>query len=183
MSWLFKSQNSNDPECPQLHQSRSPGGSPSGDCDGGVTVKDDISVIGQTLGRHLRGVANFLAPPPSSAAAAGSSDSSSPLSPSSQTLTGIRNDLVEIGGTFRSSISRLSSNKAVSGISKFASQWLQLEDEPEVHGEEYHIDGMLGIIDEAVHFMKQISFQPECWTEFPLPLDNGISSFLRFCCN
>lgn len=169
MSWLFKSLQSN-------HGAVSPERSPTADRPGGSVLKDDVSVL-------LRGVANFLAPPPSP-----SSAGDSPAS-SSKTLDGIRNDLVEIGGTFKSSLSLLSSNKVVTGISELASQLLQFEgrvvedDQEEGDGEAYPSDDSVvpGTTDEAVRFVRQISSRPECWTEFPSPLDNGISILLRFC--
>lgn len=170
MSWFFKSNHSYS-ESSQLNdrtvtQSSSPP-LPAADRHG---VKEDISHI-------FRGVANFLAPPPSSSSASSSSsaDSSSSSSSSSQALTGIRNDLVEIGGSFKNSLSLISTNKAVTGISKFASQLLQLEsDQQQSNG-----DAVPGTTDDVVRFVKEISVRPQCWTEFPLPLHNGISSLLR----
>ncbi|XP_061350854.1 uncharacterized protein LOC133295935 isoform X2 [Gastrolobium bilobum] len=159
MSWLFKS-NHPDPESSHLHRTVTNSSSPAvlplttADRHG---VKDDISLI-------FRGVANFLAPPPSSSSYAGDSSSS-------QTLAGIRNDLVEIGGSFKSSLSLLSSNKAVTGISKIASQLLQFEpDQQRVDG-----DAVPGTTEDVVRFVKEISTRPGCWTEFPLPLHNDFS--------
>ncbi|KAL2338416.1 hypothetical protein Fmac_012862 [Flemingia macrophylla] len=150
MSWLFKS---NQPDTQSSHLHRTAADSHA--------VKDDIS--------HLfRGVANFLAPPPSfsSAVAADSSSSSS-----SQALTGIRNDLVEIGGSFKNSLSLISSNKAVTGISKLASQLLQFEPDQRRSN-----DGAVpGTTEDVVRFVKEISRRSECWTEFPLPLHNEFS--------
>ncbi|XP_014506025.1 uncharacterized protein LOC106765800 isoform X1 [Vigna radiata var. radiata] len=164
MSWFFKSNHSYS-ESSQLNdrtvtQSSSPP-LPAADRHG---VKEDISHI-------FRGVANFLAPPPSSSSASSSSsaDSSSSSSSSSQALTGIRNDLVEIGGSFKNSLSLISTNKAVTGISKFASQLLQLEsDQQQSNG-----DAVPGTTDDVVRFVKEISVRPQCWTEFPLPLHNA----------
>ncbi|KAK7292042.1 hypothetical protein RIF29_07672 [Crotalaria pallida] len=136
MSWLFKSNHHPHPSDPH-------GGSP---------VKDDLSLL-------FHSVANFLAPPPPSSSSAGDS------SPS-QALTGIKNDLVEIGGSLKSSLSLLSSNKAVTGISKFASQLLQRD------GDRRQVDAVPGITEEVVCFVKDISARPECWTQFPLPLHN-----------
>ncbi|MED6176151.1 hypothetical protein PIB30_085320 [Stylosanthes scabra] len=148
MSWLFKS-DSPDPEIP------SHGGSAS-------AVKDDISLI-------FRGVANFLAPPPSSSSSSSAGDSSS--SPPSQALTGIRNDLEEIGGSFKNSLSLLSSNRAVTGISKLASQLLQLELDGKRQGDDD--DAVPGATEEVVRFVKEISTRPDYWTEFPLPLHHA----------
>ncbi|XP_027329257.1 uncharacterized protein LOC113845829 isoform X2 [Abrus precatorius] len=158
MSWLFKS-NDPDPESSHLHRtvihSNSPPATPPPAAADRHGVKDDLSLI-------FRGVANFLAPPPSSSSSAGDS------SPS-QTLSGIRNDLVEIGGSFKSSLSLLSTNKAVTGISKFASQLLQLEPDQRRSND----DAVPGTTENVVRFVKEISTRPECWTEFPLPLHNN----------
>ncbi|KAE8689038.1 ENTH/ANTH/VHS superfamily protein isoform 1 [Hibiscus syriacus] len=58
MSWLLKSLQSDVPRSP----TSSPDHSPTNQNGG---VKDDLSVIGDSIGRQLRGVAAFLAPPPS----------------------------------------------------------------------------------------------------------------------
>ncbi|GMP60198.1 hypothetical protein CsSME_00023173 [Camellia sinensis var. sinensis] len=147
----------------------------SGDHSPTVGVKEDLSVLGQTIGRQLRGVAAFLAPPP---------PPQPPPDSSSQTLVGIRNDLVEIGGSFKSSLSLLSSNKAVSEISRLASNLLQFEtiqanevegdDEDEDEDEDDEDDGseVAGVTDEVLHFVQEISSRSEFWTDFPLSLDN-----------
>lgn len=137
-------------------------------------VKDDLSAIGETIGRQLRGVAAFLAPPP-----AGDG--------TSQKLAGIRNDLAEIGGSFKTSLSLLSSNRAVSEISKLASNLLQLNEETELgdddglkndnggdgdgdyEGEDEY-EGA-GITDEVIEFAAKISNRPELWTDFPLAFE------------
>ncbi|XP_057760405.1 uncharacterized protein LOC130980705 isoform X2 [Arachis stenosperma] len=153
MSWLFKS----NPPDPEIH---SHGGSAS-------AVKDDISLI-------FRGVANFLAPPPSSSSSSSAADSSS--SPPSQALTGIRNDLEEISGSFKNSLSLLSSNRAVTGISKLASQLLQLEPDHKRQGDDDGDgDAVPGTTEEVVRFVKEISTRPDCWTEFPLPFHHDFS--------
>ncbi|PSS13880.1 Histone-lysine N-methyltransferase [Actinidia chinensis var. chinensis] len=133
------------------------------------SVKEDLSVLGQTIGRQLRGVASFLAPPPDSSAADAAGDSSSPA------LLGLKNDLVEIGGTVKSSLSLLSSNKTVSEISRFASNLLQFQSESDGDGdddddgdEEYEV---AGVTEEVLEFVREISLRPECWIDFPLSLD------------
>ncbi|PSS08400.1 Biorientation of chromosomes in cell division protein [Actinidia chinensis var. chinensis] len=141
---------------------------PSPSVAGGV--KEDLSVLGQTIGRQLRGVAAFLAPPPdsSSSSAAAASDSSS------QALLGLKNDLVEIGGTMKSSLSLLSSNKAVSEISRFASNLLQFQSEGDEDGDDDDVDEefeVAGVTEEVLEFVREISLRPECWTDFPLSLD------------
>lgn len=184
MSWLLKSFQSDGPDSSGSYHSSSPDHSPSTTPRG---VKDDLSVLGQTLGRRFRGVAEYLAPPPSSPTTAipAASDSSDPSSPSqSHALIGIRNDLVEIGGSFRSGFSLLSSNKAVSEISRLAANLLQLEenevkdDEASAENEENRIDdGVPGVTDEVLDFVSEISTRHELWTDFPLPLDNGKAHF------
>ncbi|KAJ1378939.1 BSD domain [Sesbania bispinosa] len=159
MSWLFKS-NHPDPESSHLHRTVIQSSSPPATAHSAAVrhgVKDDISLI-------FRGVANFLAPPPTSSSS--QSSSSAVDSSPSPALAGIRNDLVEIGGSFRSS-----ANKAVTGISKFASHLLQFEpDQQRVDG-----DAVPGITEDVVRFVKEISTRPECWTEFPFPLPNDFS--------
>lgn len=170
MSWLFKSVQSDDP---QVSMSESPATSPAG-------VKEDLSVIGQTIGRQLRGVAAFLAPPPPPTAADGDSpeleaEAEAEAESESEALIGIRNDLAEIGGSFKSGLTLLSSNSssAVSGISRFASNFLQFQDESRIEEEEEEEDGIPGITDDVLQFVAQISKRPECWTDFPLRLDHG----------
>ncbi|GKV02604.1 hypothetical protein SLEP1_g15021 [Rubroshorea leprosula] len=159
MSWFFKS----FPADADRH-------SPSSSAAQGPGVKDDLSVLGEAIGRQLRGVAAFLAPPPS-VAAAGRDEvaEEGQQKQQSHALYGIRNDLVEIGDSFKSGLSRLSSNKAVSGISRFASSFLQLRNRDDQEDDD---DGIPGITEEVVDFVKEISLRPECWTDFPLSLDN-----------
>ena len=130
-------------------------------------VREDLSVFSQTIGRQLRGVAAFLAPPPSPPSSpspvAAPSDSSSSAS-SSPTLRGIRNDLAEIGGSFKSGL------KTFSNL--FQSQPGDADDECL---EDY--DGVAGITEEVLHFVSQLSTRPECWTDFPSALDDGDDQF------
>jgi len=51
-------------------------------------------------------------------------------------IAGIRNDFAEIGGRFRSGISRISSHKAVTGFSKMASNFFAPEDDEDSEWEE-----------------------------------------------
>nr|XP_023927642.1 uncharacterized protein LOC112039033 [Quercus suber]POE91654.1 hypothetical protein CFP56_18606 [Quercus suber] len=182
MSWLFKSfQSDGLDSSEQDHDDHSPSTTPRG-------VKDDLSALGQTLGRQFRGVADFLAPPPppSSIAAVDPSSSSSELQSQSQSqsqaLVGIRNDLVEIGGSLKSRLSLLSSAKAVSEISKLASNLLlfenneeeeEEEEEEEAFRQDEDDDDVPGVTDDVLDFVSEISTRPELWTDFPLPLDNN----------
>ncbi|PPR89931.1 hypothetical protein GOBAR_AA30752 [Gossypium barbadense] len=175
MSWLLKSLQSEVPRSP----TPSPDHSPT-NLNGGV--KDDLSLIGETIGRQLRGVAAFLAPPPSPPSINASErglEQEQVQEPQSDKLLGIRNDLAEIGGSFKSGLSLLSSNRAVTEISRFASSLLQFPDQDDHGGhdedddDEDYDDGVPGITDEVIKFVKEISNRPELWTDFPLSLHNG----------
>ncbi|XP_039017084.1 uncharacterized protein LOC120147919 [Hibiscus syriacus] len=152
MSWLLKSLQSDVPRSP----TSSPDHSPTNQNGG---VKDDLS-------RLL-----LPSPPPSE-------EQKKKKLWSSDNLEGIRNDLAEIGGSFKSGISLLSSNKAVSEISKFASSFLQFPDQDDRGGhdkdedDDHDDDGVPGITDEVIEFVKKISNRPELWTDFPLTLYN-----------
>ncbi|XWS27053.1 hypothetical protein CRYUN_Cryun26dG0083500 [Craigia yunnanensis] len=172
MSWLLKSLQSEVPDSPTSSPDHSPTNRNGG-------VKDDFLVLGETIGRQLRGVAAFLAPPPSSppSVTASEREEEEQEQPSDK-LLGIRNDLVEIGGSFKSGLSLLSSNKAVTEISKFASSFLQFpnQDDHGDHDDEKEDDddddGVPGITEEVVEFVIEITNRPEFWTDFPLSLNN-----------
>lgn len=123
-------------------------------------VKEDLSELTKTLSRQFWGVASFLAPPPSdqtTEAAAGPSDAAA---------GGIRSDLAEIGGKFRSGISKLSDNIVRTDFTKIASDLLQLgvvEERDEV---------AVGVTEEVVAFARDIAMHPETWLDFPLPSDD-----------
>ncbi|XP_064999041.1 uncharacterized protein LOC135633485 [Musa acuminata AAA Group] len=141
-------------------------------------VKEDLSEITEALSRRFRGVASFLAPPPSSAASGGDAD---PVEDSDAlAFAGFRSDLAEIGGRFRSGISRLSSSKAVSEFSKIASTFLPLgpgdgEDwdaEDEEGSESKYRTNAIGVTEEVMAFVRNISMHPETWLDFPLLPDD-----------
>ncbi|XP_062214695.1 uncharacterized protein LOC133915523 [Phragmites australis] len=106
-------------------------------------VKEDLTELSKTLTRQFWGVANFLAPPPGETSPS-PSPSPSPQSAGDQSgtagtppeIAGIRSDIAEIGGRFRSGISRISSHKAVSGFSRLASNFFAPEDDEENEWEE-----------------------------------------------
>nr|XP_017178767.2 uncharacterized protein LOC103400072 isoform X1 [Malus domestica] len=169
MSWLFSSPRQPDDDDPRdVEQPNQP--------------QNDLSFLRQTLGRQIRGVATFLAPPPSPPSSPSNDDvpSSNSLS-QSQALLGIRNDLLEIGGSFKTGLSLLStnSNKAVTEISKFASSLLQLQNEALEEGGAADDDGDVGggqvpgITDEVLGFVAEISVLPDCWIDFPMTLDHA----------
>jgi hypothetical protein len=94
-------------------------------------VKEDLTELSKTLTRQLWGVANFLAPPPGEASPSPSPSSAGTQSTAAETppeIAGIRSDLSEISGRFRTGISRISRHKAVSGFSSIASNFFAPED-------------------------------------------------------
>lgn len=142
-------------------------------------VKEDLSELSQTLSRHFKGVASFLAPPPPA--------------PSDQDLS------VDLDAP-DSPMSDLS-HRTVSGISKIASSFLQLksedeeqdeeeqeeeEEEEEEEVEEVGVSGYagfdaIGITDEALAFARNISMHPETWLDFPLLPDEDEPDSLFSC--
>ncbi|RZC44419.1 hypothetical protein C5167_037361 [Papaver somniferum] len=146
----------------------------------GGGVKEDLSEITRTFTRQLWGVASFLAPPSSTSPRDTSvSDSSNPESPNSETyadsgkIAGIRSDFAEIGGRFKTGISKLSNHKAVSEISKIASNFLPFgsSDEDSVGG------GAVGVTDDVLAFARNIALHPETWLDFPLEDDEDSDDF------
>lgn len=127
-------------------------------------VKEDLSEITKTLTRQFWGVASFLAPPPAP-------DSNEPDAADPAGIAGIRSDFAEIGGRFRTGISKLSSHKAVSEITKMASNLLQLGSEEQGSVEKYAASGVVGITDEVVFFARNITMHAGTWLDFPLPDD------------
>lgn len=165
------------------HSSASPSPSPSPTARG---VKEDLSELTKTLTRQFWGVATFLAPPPESTPPHSpriSSDSvppkpsadrpateepSDPKISDEDLISGIRSDFAEIGGRFRSGISKLSSNAAVSEFTKIASNLLQFGSEEEA----LEARSAVGVTDEVLAFARNISMHPETWLDFPLPDDD-----------
>ncbi|XP_074570407.1 uncharacterized protein LOC141827018 [Curcuma longa] len=156
-----------------------PGGSGDGsgeDDPGRGGVKEDFHELTQTLSRQFRGVAPFLAPPPTS--------SSSDPTPSGHdepeefsdfpSMAGLQSDLAEIGGRFRSGISRLSGSKAVTEISMIASTFIPFgpgEEEEEGLEGKYRTEAV-GVTEEVMAFVRNISMHPETWLDFPLLPDD-----------
>ncbi|KAJ9540621.1 hypothetical protein OSB04_027127 [Centaurea solstitialis] len=124
-------------------------------------VKEDLSEITTTLTRQLRGVASFLAP-----SSHPSEEKSDP-----EAISGIRRDFAEIGGKFRTGISKLSNNIDVSEITKIASNFLQMESDDEDSTDDDD-DGAVGVTDEVVAFATQIAMHPKTWLDFPLLQDD-----------
>ncbi|GAB2282727.1 hypothetical protein Dimus_017266 [Dionaea muscipula] len=149
-------------------------------------VKEDITELSKTLSRQFWGVASFLAPPPPQISDR-DPDSNPPPEKNNETgvdsaeslgISGIRSDLSEIGGRFRTGIAKLSSNKAVSELTKIASNFLQQlgEDDDELM-EEQAQHGVVGVTEQVVAFARDISLHPETWLEFPLPDDDEGEDF------
>ncbi|XP_038994839.1 uncharacterized protein LOC120118996 [Hibiscus syriacus] len=146
-------------------------------------VKDDLSELTKTLSRQFWGVASFLAPPPPDSpdqqpdhpveeAKSIRSPSNDPDDLSDEALiAGIRSDLSEIGGKFKTGISQLSSNINVSEFTKIASNFLQFGSEEEGLGK-YASVNAVGVTDEVIAFARDIAMHPETWLDFPIP-DNG----------
>ncbi|KAL2241513.1 UNVERIFIED_CONTAM: hypothetical protein Sindi_0792500 [Sesamum indicum] len=152
-------------------------------------VKEDLSELSRTLTRQFWGVASFLAPPPQP------EQKSDPdvSEPDQGSILGIRSDFAEIGGKFRSGISRLSNNINVSEITKIASNFLQLESDEENEETGRKVDftslgkGAVGVTEEVVAFARDIAMHPETWLDFPLPQnagdDVGMLKFITFSCS
>ncbi|XP_073310456.1 uncharacterized protein [Primulina huaijiensis] len=155
---------SEHPEGPHLQSddASSPTSTPRG-------VKDDLSDLTKTLTRQFWRVASFLAPPPQQTRNDKENDESDP-----DLMSGIRSDFAEIGGKFKSGITRLSNNINVTEITKMASDFLQLgsDDEGEEgskEGFDSARNGAVGVSEEVVAFARDIAMHPETWLDFPLP--------------
>ncbi|KAL1195038.1 hypothetical protein V5N11_031130 [Cardamine amara subsp. amara] len=142
---------------PSVLQSQSPRG-----------VKEDISELTKTFRSQLWGVASFLAPPPEKNQTEDHVEEtwrSSDLREGDEDLIdGIRNDFVEIGGRFRTGISKLSGKVPVSEFSKIASNFLKLGSEEA----DSKIDA-IGVTEEVIGFAKDLALHPETWLDFPFP--------------
>ncbi|XP_075509833.1 uncharacterized protein LOC142546165 [Primulina tabacum] len=127
-------------------------------------VKDDLSAV-------FRGVAAFLAPREGGSSSAVSSSSS-------DAIAGIKNDLAEIQGSFKSGLSLISS-KLTSNFLLFKGQ-LDDDDADEMEEEDEDEDAV-GITEEVVDFVRKLSTRPELWIDFPLSLadDFDISDYQR----
>ncbi|KAK1413980.1 hypothetical protein QVD17_29717 [Tagetes erecta] len=128
-----------------------------------AAVNPNFSVITQTIGRQLHNFASFLAPPPQHPYSPSSSvpydlsgDVSGDVSSdvSAYAYKGLKNDLDEIGDSLK---------KAVTGISKFASNLLQFDRQ--------QID-VVEVTDDVVDFVRNVSIRHELWVDFPLSLHN-----------
>lgn len=96
-------------------------------------VKEDITELTKTLRSQFWGVASFLSQPSSSPDLQERNQSLDHAEEGEgedeDLIAGIRNDFAEIGGRFRTGISKLSGNLPVSEFTKIASNFLQLSSE------------------------------------------------------
>ncbi|XP_022751178.1 uncharacterized protein LOC111299921 [Durio zibethinus] len=150
-------------------------------------VKEDLSELTKTLTRQFWGVASFLAPspPPSSDEPLYQAEEDKPLRPPSDDpeelsdealIAGIRSDLSEIGGKFKTGISKLSNNIAVSEFTKIASNFLQFGSDEESL-EKYESGNVVGLTEEVVAFARDIAMHPETWLDFPVPDNDDFDDF------
>ncbi|KAI3704612.1 hypothetical protein L1987_74837 [Smallanthus sonchifolius] len=150
MSWLSRS--NHKPE-PQLSDDDSPQSPRRG-------VNEDLSEITKTLTRQFWGVASLIVPP---VPAGHFNERSEPSDLAA--ISGVRRDFAEIGGRFRSGISKLSNN---------INDFLLLESEDDDYDStdgDGDTDDAVGVTDEVVAFASDIAMHPETWLEFPLPED------------
>ena len=159
----------------------------------GRGVKEDLTEFKQTLTRQLLGVASFLAPPPpshscvqSNLRAVESVSDPERCEPSDQSVSGefseeetldsfgIKGDIAEIGGRFRSGISNLSNNIEVSDISEMDSNFQPFRSEGRDSVEEYDFEGIPGVTEEVLAFARNIAHHPETWLDFPLEEEDDL---------
>lgn len=137
-------------------------------------VKEDISELTKTLRSQFWGVASFLSPPstsPDLQERNQAPDHSDEADDEEDLIAGIRNDFAEIGGRFKTGISKLSGNLPVSEFTKIASNFLQLGSEG-VDPEDYDVGDAIGVNEELVAFVRDLAMHPETWLDFPLPDDD-----------
>ncbi|XP_071742228.1 uncharacterized protein [Rutidosis leptorrhynchoides] len=136
-----------------------------------TTGKPDFSVFKQTIGRQFKNVATFLAPPPQQSSSSSppqtlshdSGELTGEASPSS--IEGVKNDLAEIGASFKTGLSLLSPKKAVTQFSKLASNLLQSD-----KGDNDVFEKVSGVTEDLVLFVGMLSNRPNLWIDFPLSL-------------
>lgn len=170
--------NSTDPNSTSIPKSNSEDdeSNPSSQPANPKGVKEDLNDLTKTISRQLWGVASFLAPPPESprenqisATESDQAVTDEPYDPegSDDALAGIKSDFAEISGKFKMGFSRLSQNIPVSEFTKFASNFLQLGSEDDAN----LIGSAIGVTEEVVMFVRDISTYPGTWLDFPVPDD------------
>ncbi|KAH1082493.1 hypothetical protein J1N35_022254 [Gossypium stocksii] len=88
----------------------------------------------------------------------------------------ICSDLSEIGGKFKTEISKLSKNITVSEFTKMASTFLQLGSDEE-NLEKYESENVVGVTEDVVAFARDIAMHPITWLDFPVPDNNDFDDF------
>lgn len=83
-------------------------------------------------------------------------------------IAGIHSDLSEIGGKFKTEISKLSKNITVSEFAKMASNFLQLGSDEE-NLEKYENGNVVGVTEDVVAFTRDIVMNPRTWLNFLVP--------------
>ncbi|KAF8059536.1 hypothetical protein N665_1229s0001 [Sinapis alba] len=136
-------------------------------------VKEDISELTKTLRSQFWGVASFLSQPSPSPDL--QERNQSPEEEDEDLIAGIRNDFAEIGGRFRTGISKLSENLPVSDFTKIASNFLQLGSE----GVDPKGD-VIGVTEEVVAFVRDLAMRPDTWLDLPVPDDDDDDTFDDF---
>ncbi|KAG2692407.1 hypothetical protein I3760_08G052500 [Carya illinoinensis] len=136
-------------------------------------VKDDLSELKQTLTRQIWGMATFLVPPPSQPSTPSHFRQSEPSDqsgsrgeddPSDDAASGIRSDIAEIEGSFRSG--------------NIASNFLPFGSERnEELLEERGLEGAIGITEEVLAFARNIAMHPETWLDFPIDEEEDLDDF------
>ncbi|KAI3808510.1 hypothetical protein L1987_24461 [Smallanthus sonchifolius] len=147
MSWLSRSNKKHEQ---QVSDDNSPQSPQRG-------VNEDLSEITKTLTRQFWGVASLIAP---LVHAGHFNERSEPSDPAA--ISGVRRDFAEIGGRFRSGITKLSNN---------INDFLQLESEDDDYDStdgDGDGDDAVGVTDEIVAFASDIAIHPETWLSFPL---------------
>ncbi|CAA7034642.1 unnamed protein product [Microthlaspi erraticum] len=136
-------------------------------------VKEDISELTKTLRSQFWGVASFLSPPSTAPDLQERNQAPDPPEGDDEEdlIAGIRNDIAEIGGRFKTGISKLSGNLPVSEFTKLASNFLQLGSDG-VDPEDYDVGDAIGVTEELIAFARDLAMHPETWLDFPLPDDD-----------
>ncbi|KAK3007055.1 hypothetical protein RJ639_016619 [Escallonia herrerae] len=132
----------------------------------GRGVKEDLSELGQTLTRQLRGVASFLAPPPHlDRLSPPDSNRSDPpwqsgsgyASEEDDAESVVRGGFSDAGGEFRG------------GDLNFTGFLLRRTEE--------EIAEAVGVTEEVLAFAKNIACHPETWLDFPLSEEDDLDDF------
>ncbi|TYG95123.1 hypothetical protein ES288_A11G243200v1, partial [Gossypium darwinii] len=150
-----------DPDQPSPSHSH-----PSSDPNTLRGVKEDIFELTKTLTRQFWADEQSLRPP---------SDGWDEASDEAL-IAGIHSDLSEIGGKFKTEISKLSKNITVSEFAKMASNFLQLGSDEE-NLEKYENGNVVGVTEDVVAFTRDIVMNPRTWLNFLVPDNDDFDDF------